>query len=222
MKISIALLASSVSAKNWFTKEWQVTAADQSSEDIILSDPTIRSGKQWHDCGNKPPMPWKGKSVECNGPYCVAVCPKGWRSEGHWKIKCGSDNQWSKSNFSQCISCDSISDEVLQEGVNMQMKYVKNLPVMQFNCADATSSMDFKGKTFKNGAAFRNAKCLCKNGQNNDPWWKKSCSWLHKTESFSQTDASEIVCTPKQPDQDALDAANDALDAENAKANAEQ
>ena len=43
----------------------------------------------------------------------------------------------------------------------------------------------------------------------------------HKNDSFSQSDASQIVCTPKQPDQDALDAANAALDAENA-ANAEQ
>ena len=77
MKISIALVAAVSAQKNWFTKEWQVTAADQAGEDIVLSDPSIRSGKQWHDCGTKPPMPWNGKSVECNGAYCVAVCPKG-------------------------------------------------------------------------------------------------------------------------------------------------
>ena len=77
MKISIALVAAVSAQKNWFTKEWQVTAADQAGEDIILSDPSIRSGKQWHDCGAKPPKPWNGKSVECNGAYCVAVCPKG-------------------------------------------------------------------------------------------------------------------------------------------------
>ena len=77
MKISIALVAAVSAQKNWFTKEWQVTAADQAGEDIILSDPSIRSGKQWHECGAKPPVPKNGKSVECNGAYCVAVCPKG-------------------------------------------------------------------------------------------------------------------------------------------------
>jgi len=57
-EISIALVAAVSAQKNWFTKEWQVTAADQAGEEIILSDPSIRSGKQWHDCGAKPPMPW--------------------------------------------------------------------------------------------------------------------------------------------------------------------
>ena len=52
-------------------------AADQAGEDIISFDPSIRSGKQWHECGAKPPVPRNGKSVECNGAYCVAVCPKG-------------------------------------------------------------------------------------------------------------------------------------------------
>ena len=77
MKISIALVAAVSAQKDWFTKEWQVTAADQAGEDIILSDPSIRSGKQWHECGAKPPVPRNGKSVECNGAYCVAVCPRG-------------------------------------------------------------------------------------------------------------------------------------------------
>ena len=150
---------------------------------------------------------------------------QGWRSQGHWKIKCNADNTWSKSKFSQCISCDPISAGDLGEGVNMQTKYVKNLQVLRFNCGDDTSSLTFLGKTFTKGGNFRNAKCLCKNGQNGDPWWKKSCSWVHKRQgqemTFSQSDVSQIVCTPTQPDQDALDAANALLDAENA-ANAEQ
>ena len=80
--------------------------------------------------------------------------------------------------------------------------------------------MDCKGETFKNGGKFRAAKCLCKNGQGNDPFWKKSCSWTYKRQgvvhSFDQTDASAVACNSNQPDQDALDAANAALDAENA------
>ena len=77
MKISIALIACVSAQKDWFTKEWQVTAADQAGDDIVLSDPSIRSGKQWHECGEKPALPENGKSVECNGAYCAAVCPKG-------------------------------------------------------------------------------------------------------------------------------------------------
>ena len=77
MKISIALIACVSAQKDWFTKEWQVTSADQAGEDIVLSDPSIRSGKQWHDCGDKPALPENAKSVECYGAYCAAVCPKG-------------------------------------------------------------------------------------------------------------------------------------------------
>ena len=107
----------------------------------------------------------------------------------------------------------------------MQKIYWKNLPVLRFTCGDDTSSMDFKGETFKKGGKFRAAKCLCKNGQGGDPFWKKSCSWSYKRQgqvySFDQTDASAVACNSNQPDQDALDAANAALDAANA-ANAEQ
>lgn len=149
----------------------------------------------------------------------------GYRSQGHWKVKCNADNTWSRDSFSKCVSCDGISASVLGEGVNMVKVYRKNLPVLKFNCADDTSSLKFKDYTYPKGGKVRQAKCLCKHGQNGDPYWKKSCSWTTKQGgidlSFDSTDAAAIVCTPNQPDQDALDAANAALDAANA-ADAEQ
>ena len=54
-----------------------MTDAHQSGDDIVLSDPSIRSGKQWHDCGDAPSKPWNGEDVKCAGAYCAAVCPKG-------------------------------------------------------------------------------------------------------------------------------------------------
>ena len=93
----------------------------------------------------------------------------GWRSEARWKIKCQNDNTWSHSKFSQCVTCDSIDSGDLGDGVQMKRVYNKNLPVVKFFCGDATSSMDFMGTTYKTGSAYRNAKCLCKNGQNGDP-----------------------------------------------------
>ena len=95
----------------------------------------------------------------------------------------------------------------------MKRVYRKNLPVLKFFCGDSTSEMDFMGTKYKKGSAHRNAKCLCKNGQNGDPFWKKSCSWYHKQSSFSASNANGIVCTPKQPNNNDLDAQNDALDA---------
>ena len=140
-------------------------------------------------------------------------------------MKCGADDQWNRSKFSKCITCDGISADDLGEGINMQKVYRKNLPVMKFNCADSTSSLDFMGYTYPKGGKVRQAKCLCRYGQNGDPAWKKSCSWVTKQAGaelpFTATNAQQIVCNSKQPDQDALDQANAELDAANA-ADAEQ
>ena len=78
MKLSIALLSACVAAeKTWFTKEWQVIEAYDNDQEIRLVDPNIRSNKQWHDCGAKPPTPVNGRDVVCNGATCAAVCPIG-------------------------------------------------------------------------------------------------------------------------------------------------
>ena len=37
-------------------------------------------------------------------------------------------------------------------------------------------------------------KCLCKNGQNGDPWWKKSCSWSFQDAPWSASDVKSVQC----------------------------
>ena len=71
--------------------------------------------REWNDCGEKPPTPENAVAVVCDGPFCVAICPKGWRPEhadgtpGRWKIRCrNSSNRkrnftWTHSEFSPCI-----------------------------------------------------------------------------------------------------------------------
>ena len=47
---------------------------------------------------------------------------------------------------------------------------------------------------YKNGGQKKNVKCLCKNGQNGDPAWKKSCSWSFKDAPWSASDVKTIQC----------------------------
>ena len=78
---------------------------------------------------------------------------------------------------------------------------------MQFFCGEGRNAvLDFMGQKYNNGGAKRNAKCLCKNGQNGDPWWKKSCDWYHKQDQFQSADVADITCTSKQPNNQDLDA----------------
>ena len=37
-------------------------------------------------------------------------------------------------------------------------------------------------------------KCLCKNGQNGDPKWKKSCSWSFQDAPWSASDVKSVQC----------------------------
>ena len=141
----------------------------------------------------------------------------GWRSQGRWKIKCQADNTWSHEKFSPCISCDDLSTEIegLDESVQVSTGYKKNLPILQFFCGDSTDTISFMGNSYKKGGNPRNVKCLCKNGQNGDPWWKKSCSWSNQGNAFTAADVSEITCTSKQPTNQQPDN-NDSLDQQNA------
>ena len=41
-------------------------------------------------------------------------------------------------------------------------------------------------------------KCLCKNGQNDDPSWKKSCSWLFNDAPWSASDFKGVQCKATQ------------------------
>ena len=208
MKLSIAcLVASAVAEKTWFTKELQVIAAYNdgiTGDDLQLQDPKARNNKEWHTCGAKPALPVDGQSVECSGAYCVAVCPRGYRSRGRWRIKCKNDNTWSHTKFSPCITCSALDTSNLDSRINVEsLVNKKNLPVHKFYCGDSSDSLDFMGHTYAKGGNKRVAKCICAKGQNNDPWWRMSCNWLFTksgvASTFDQSSVDAIQCNSNQP-----------------------
>ena len=56
------------------------------------------------------------------------------------------------------------------------------------------SKKSFQGKLYKKGGQKKNVKCLCKNGQNGDQEWKKSCSWSFKEVPLSASDVKTVQC----------------------------
>ena len=209
MKLSIALIASTVYAR---MKETEVQDAYFAGEDIILSNPAARSNKQWHDCGEAPPLPDNARAVKCSDDKCAAVCPIGWRSQGRWTIKCKADNTWAHSKFSPCVTCPSMSDQLdkvveAESGVSFQeiMHKKQNLPWTQFFCGADTKSLIIKDKLFKKGSAKRNVKCICKNGRNGDPAWKKSCDWEFRGKPWSPSDVNDVQCKMKTNDKKKCD-----------------
>ena len=205
MKLTqIALFGLATANKTWHSKEWEVQDAFFEDQEIILQNPKIRSTKQWHECGDKPEKAWNGQTVTCNGAYCASVCPIGYRSQGHWRVKCQDDNTWSKDSFSPCITCPDMSDEIADvqgsEGVQAQEIFVKNLPVAQFFCGDSSDTLTMKNKSYKGRgrrAKKKDVKCLCRNGQNGDPAWKKSCNWEFRGNVWYPHDVNTITCKDK-------------------------
>ena len=153
-----------------------------------------RSNKQWHDCGEKPRVPENGRDVACAGAYCAAVCPQGYRSQGRWRVKCQANNTWSAAKFSPCITCPSLSPHTADINTKTQTIFSKNLPVTQFFCGDNTDQLVMNGRLFKKGTQKRNVKCMCKNGQNGDPAWKKSCSWSFLDAPWHEKDSELVMC----------------------------
>jgi len=193
MKLSI-ILAATVTADKFHKKEWEVQDAYFADQEVILSDPAIRSNKQWHECGDKPALAQNGRDVKCWGAYCASVCPQGYRSQGRWKIKCKADNTWAHSRFSPCISCPSMDAETANINAQVQNIFVKNLPVTQFFCGDSSDQLTMNGQLFKNGGKKRSVKCMCRNGQNGDPAWKKSCSWEFQDQPWEVAYSANVMC----------------------------
>lgn len=201
--MKLFLLGASVALADkptWLKKEWEVQDAHFADQEIILSDPAIRSNKQWHDCGAKPKTAWRGESVRCSGAYCASVCPKGWRSMGRWRVKCQANNTWSHTEFSPCVTCPDISKEMSQINAQTQNIFRKNLPIAQFFCGKSTDQLMIGNDLFKGQNPKKNLKCLCKNGQNGDPAWKKSCEWEFMGEQWRPAGpmVSSITCKPKE------------------------
>ena len=133
------IASTAISAKDWQSKEWEVQNAYFAQEDIILQNPKIRSNKQWHECGKKPKKAFNGQDVSCSGQYCASVCPIGFRSQGHWRVKCQDDNTWSRDSFSPCITCPDMSEELAGTNAAVQNILRKNLPVTQIFCGDSSN-----------------------------------------------------------------------------------
>jgi hypothetical protein len=206
MKLTqIALFGLATANKNWHSKEWEVQDAYFEEQEIVLQNPKVRSTKQWHECGKKPQKAWKGQDVTCSGAYCASVCPIGYRSQGHWRVKCQDDNTWSQDSFSPCITCPDMSDEIAKaksgkDGAEVQEIFVKNLPVTQFFCGDSSDTLTMRNKSYKGRgkrSKKKDVKCLCKNGQNGDPWWKKSCNWEFSGRTWYPHDVNTVTCKNK-------------------------
>ena len=80
------------------------------------------------------------------------------------------------------------------------MIYRKNLPVAQFFCGKSTDQLMVGNDLFKGQNPKKNLKCLCRNGQNGDPSWKKSCEWEFMGEQWRPAGpmVSSITCKPKE------------------------
>ena len=199
MKLSIAILATAASAR---MTETEVQDAYFAEKEIIFTTAT-RSNKQWHECGEHPPKPDGAQGVACSGAYCLAVCPLGWRSQGRWAIKCQADNTWAHTKFSPCITCPDMTNE-LEKMVESETGAVSqsiinkaNLPVTQFMCGKSTDKLIVNGQVFKKGGRKRNVKCFCKNGQNGDPAWKKSCNWSFQGKPWYPGHVNTVQCIGK-------------------------
>ena len=55
---------------------------------------------------------------------------------------------------------------------------------------------EFQGEWFKKGGDKKDVRCQCRNGQNGDPAWKKSCSWSFNDASWSSSDVDTVQCKP--------------------------
>ena len=199
MKLSIAILATAASATQ--LKEYEVQEAYFNDEPIV--SPASRSNKQWHDCGEKPPTPAGAQDVVCDGAWCRAICPLGSKNSGRWQIKCNTNNKWAHSKFGPCVTCPDITDEIrniieAENGVMAQQDILPpkkggNVKRTSFFCGKDTDSLTIKEKLFVQGGKHRHVMCKCKNGQNGDPKWKKSCGWEWKGQPFSKSDVNNAV-----------------------------
>ena len=90
--------------------------------------------------------------------------------------------------------------EILKDtNVAVQNIFRKNLPVTQIFCEDASKKLEIKGHLFKQGGKKGNIKCVCRNGQNGDPAWRKHCMWMFKGEPFGYYvhDVATVTCRDK-------------------------
>ena len=90
-----------------------------------------------------------------------------------------------------------MSEQLKGTNAAVQNIFRKNLPVTQIFCGDSSNQLQIKDHLFKQGGKKKNIKCECRNGQNGDPAWKKSCNWSFKGEPWFVQDVSTVACRDK-------------------------
>jgi len=74
----------------------------------------------------------------------------------------------------------------------------KNVAVTQLFCGKSDEWLRMMDVWYKAAGTKKNVKCLCKNGQNGDPSWKKSCSWSFNEKKFQPGYLNEVTCKPAE------------------------
>ena len=77
------------------------------------------------------------------------------------------------------------------------MIFKKNLPVIQFFCANQAHQIKIAGQVFKMGSTKQNVKCQCRNNRNSDLALKKTCAWEFKGQPWSISDVQDVECNFK-------------------------
>ena len=204
MKLSFGLLGLFTATETkWLKTETEIQNAYFNGEPINLRDTNKKSPpesikKNWLDCGDKPALPDHAVAVECVGPFCVAVCPIGWRSQGRWMTRCRNDNNWSHSELSPCVTCPNMSDELATaadtaNGVSVQTKFSrKNMPRIELKCENPTHLLLSKnGFLSKGKRRERDIECWCRK---NEATKLKSCAWSFDRNPWFPSDMHSVEC----------------------------
>ena len=180
MKVSVFMLSSVMAhsqgphTRLW-KHEWQLQKA------YFEKDPKLFGESKQRDhtytfCGEPPLLPSSDMVVHCWDQYCGAICPKGWKSENRWKIKCeqvvhGGNFEWTHKQFSPCVTCPDMSEDLEQlETKNVEFTEFKNWWYSYtFHCNESTETdyiLSIKGEIIKKGnikkGKTKKVNCKCK------------------------------------------------------------
>ena len=98
--------------------------------------------------------------VHCWDQYCGANCPKGWKSENGWRIKCeynAGEYDWTHKQFSPCITCPDMSQDLENLGIkNFEFTEFKTWwgRSYAFHCNEISETdyiLSIKGEAIKKG-----------------------------------------------------------------------
>lgn len=220
MKVSIFMVSSVIGhsqgphSRLW-KHEWQLQKA------YFERDPKLFGESKQRDhtytfCGEPPLLPSSEMEVHCWDQYCGAICPKGWKSENRWRIKCkynAGEYDWTHKQFSPCITCPDISEDLEKLGT-------KNVEFTEsntwwgrsyaFQCNDSSETdyiLSIKGEIIKKGnikkGETKKVNCKCKKRPkeaggrpNNKKGGRfRTCKWVYKKSPWTTEDTNTINCS---------------------------